>query len=244
MKDNFSSHAEEYLKFRPTYPRELFEFLLKLVSEKITEWDCGTGNGQVAQELAKYFDKVYATDISEKQIKNSVKRKNIHYKVESAEETSFPDRFFDLITVAQAIHWFDFNQFYKEVRRTLKPNGIIAVIGYGLIQTDDETDSIINNFYNNIIGPYWDKERKYIDENYETIPFPFKEKETIKLTNEFQWTLEKFIGYLQTWSAVQHFVKKKNQNPIDLIYKDLKEAWKGGNTKPVKFPILLRIGQV
>ena len=111
MKDNFSVQSDQYIKFRPTYPNELYSFLLALVESKHTAWDCGTGNGQIARELSKYFNKVYATDISGKQIKNDICRDNIFYKVECAEKTSFPENTFDLITVAQAIHWFNFKNF-------------------------------------------------------------------------------------------------------------------------------------
>jgi ubiquinone/menaquinone biosynthesis C-methylase UbiE len=166
MKDNFSSQSNQYIKFRPSYPEQLYNFLLGLVDNKENAWDCGTGNDQVVLELSKYFDKVYATDISADQIRNAYQRDNIFYKVESAEKTSFPEKIFDLITVAQAIHWFDFESFYREVKRTVKPNGVLAVIGYGLIKTEDDTDKVIDHFHHKIIGSYWDKERKYIDENY------------------------------------------------------------------------------
>src|SRR4028119_14246 len=117
MKDNFSALADQYSTFRPTYPIELYQYLMSLVRNRDAAWDCGTGNGQVAQELANYFTKVYATDISEAQIKNAVRKETIIYKVERAEKTSFSDNMFDLITVAQAIHWFDFDSFYGEVNR-------------------------------------------------------------------------------------------------------------------------------
>src|SRR2546428_4753450 len=172
MKDNFSKHSESYAQFRPTYPSELFNFLDEIVPEKRNAWDCGTGNGQVATELAKQFEHVYASDISEEQIANAVKKNNIEYKVEPAEKTSFQPEFFDLITIAQAIHWFDFEEFYKEVNRVLKPNGVIAVIGYYLTNIDPDTDKIIHHFYKNILSSYWDAERRYIDELYQTIPFP------------------------------------------------------------------------
>ncbi|MEX2593981.1 MAG: class I SAM-dependent methyltransferase [Anditalea sp.] len=194
MKDNFSTQSDKYAKFRPAYPRELYDFLLSLVPGTQKAWDCGTGNGQVAQELANFFHQVFATDISQEQIKNAPPNGKIVYSVQKAENTSFPDNTFDLITVAQAIHWFDFNEFYKEVNRTIKHNGIIAVTGYGLMQTYREADLIIDDFYHNIIGPYWDKERRYIDDHYRYIPFPFYELESIQLENKFEWTLEHLIG--------------------------------------------------
>src|SRR3954471_1919616 len=163
MKDNFSTQSEQYVKFRPTYPDKLYQFLWPLIETKDTAWDCATGNGQVAQELSKHFKGVYATDISENQIKNAIQRENIFYKVERAEQTSFRNKNFDLITVAQAIHWFDFEAFYKEVKRVIKPKGILTVIGYGLFSIDKDTDAVINRFYREVTGPYWDKERRFVD---------------------------------------------------------------------------------
>lgn len=244
QKDNFSNQSAAYAKYRPAYPPELYQFLFSLVKDKDAAWDCGTGNGQVAMELSKFFAKVTATDISEQQIKNAVRRDNIFYSVARAEGTVFADNSFGLITVAQAIHWFDFESFYREVNRTLKPGGIFAVIGYGLIRIDNETDQIIDHFYQHIIGPFWDKERRYIDENYQTIPFPFNELQAPVLKNSFEWTLEELLGYLETWSAVQHYIKAKNENPVNLLKKELGKIWVKGTTKKVQFPILLRVTKI
>jgi len=243
MKDNFSNQSEQYAKFRPTYPDELYQLLLSLIKIKDSAWDCGTGNGQVAHELSKHFKEVYATDNSENQIKNAIQQPNIFYKVERAEQTSFSGKSFDLITVAQAIHWFEFDAFYKEVERTIKPNGILAVIGYSLPDIDEQTNGIIKKFYHHVVGTYWDAERKYVDEHYRTILFPFKEIESPQFYSSYEWTLDQMVGYLNTWSAVQHYIKAKKQNPVDLIYDDLKGVWKQG-TKTVRFPILLRIARL
>jgi ubiquinone/menaquinone biosynthesis C-methylase UbiE len=245
MKDRFSNHAEDYQKYRPSYPEELYTFLLTLVSKKGVAWDCGTGNGQVAVVLANYFEQVFATDISEKQLQQAPKVSNIQYKIERAENTSFPDHYFDLITVAQAIHWFDFNNFYKEVRRTLKPEGLLTVLGYGLLRTDDDTINLmIDRFYTQIIGPYWDKERRYLDEDYQTIPFPFEEIQTPAFHHTMEWNLPQLLGYLNTWSAVRLYEKKEKANPLSLIDEELSEAWGTANrTKRITFPILLRIGK-
>lgn len=242
MKDNFSHQSECYAKFRPTYPKELFEFLMSVVPARTAAWDCGTGNGQVAIELANYFENVYATDISQNQIKNATAKNNIFYTIQRAEQTSFHDNQFDLITVAQAIHWFDFAKFYSEVKRTLKPNGMFVVIGYPLPTIDMQIDNIVHHFYEKILGLYWDKERRYIDELYQTIPFPFKEIPAPKLFATYDWNFDEFIGYLGTWSAVQHYIKKNNNHPADNIIDDFKKCWGDGQTKTVAFPILLRVG--
>ncbi|PKD19244.1 SAM-dependent methyltransferase [Salegentibacter salinarum] len=241
MKDNFSTHSSAYAKFRPTYPQKLYEFLQAKLTDTETAWDCGTGNGQVAGELAEFFQKVKATDISKQQLKNAVKKNNIQYSLQGAEKTNFQDNTFDLITVAQAIHWFNFKDFYKEAKRVLKPNGIIAVIGYSLFNTTPETDEVIRKFYNDIIGPFWDEERRYLDEKYKNIPFPFHEIETPEFQQEYQWSFEHLIGYLETWSAVKHHEKETGENPVNLIKNELKTAF--GSQNKIVFPILFRLGK-
>lgn len=243
MKDNFSKQAVDYSKFRPQYPEEMIECIISFVNTKSTALDVATGNGQVAHKLSNYFEKVFAIDISQKQLDNAIKADNIIYSKESAEETSFKNQQFDLIVVAQAVHWFDFEKFYKEIYRILKPKGIFAVMGYGLFSTNPDSDKILRHFYYDIVGTYWDAERKYLDENYETIPFPFEEIPAEKFKNQLIWTFEELTGYLQTWSSVQHYISKNNQNPIDLIYDDLKVSW-AKNNQEVTFPLLLRIGKL
>ncbi|MBK6265379.1 class I SAM-dependent methyltransferase [Marivirga sp. S37H4] len=244
MKDNFSSQSDKYMKFRPTYPLDFFNYLNSVVTNKQNAWDCGTGNGQIAFELAKTFNNVFATDISQTQIDNALQANNIKYSVQPAEKTNFDNQKFDLTVVAQAVHWFDFEKFYKEVKRTSKTNALLCIVGYGRIEISSQIDDIIKDFYTNVIGKYWDKERKYIDENYETIPFPFEEIQSPKFENKHQWTLEHLIGYLNTWSAVKHFIKKNGYNPIDELEGKLKQQWNSERIKEVNFPILLRIGKI
>ena len=244
MKDNFSQQSADYARYRPVYPDAYFEFILSITKERNTAWDCGAGNGQVAEKLSMYFDKIYATDISAQQIEQAVPNEKIEYSVQPAEQTNFPDGFFDLIVAAQAVHWFDFDRFYTEVNRTLKKDGIISVLGYNRPVIVPEVDEIITRFYQTIVGPYWDKERKYIDEHYQTIPFPFEEVESPKLQIVFEWSFKQLVGYLGTWSAVKHFTKEKEYNPVTEISNALKIAW--GNEaegKSVCFPVMMRTGR-
>lgn len=244
MKDNFSTQSDLYLKFRPTYPQDLFEFLNTVVRSHGTALDCATGNGQLAIGLSPYFNQVIATDISETQLKEARPADNIIYKLEEAEHTSFSENSFDLITVAQAIHWFDFTAFYAEVQRIIKTGGILAVVGYGLIHVNAVVDKVIAKLYSEILGPYWDKERKYIDQHYKTIPFPFEELLAPDFINEYEWTFEQLIGYLQTWSAVKHYTGQHQENPVDILRAELWEAWKEDDIKKVSFPLLIRIARV
>lgn len=242
MKDNFSSKSSSYAKYRPTYPQELYQFLKEKLDKTEKAWDCGTGNGQVAGALAKFFKEVQATDISQQQLDNAIRQPNIHYSVQAAEKTNFPDNNFDLITVAQAIHWFNFKAFYKEVERVLKPGGIIAVIGYSLFKSNPETDEVILKFYRDIVGPFWDEERSYLDKKYRSIPFPFIEIESPGFEQEYEWTFNHLLGYLKTWSAVKHYEKANGENPVDLIEEELKATF--GAENKVVFPILFRLGKL
>ena len=243
MKDNFSKQSDLYSRFRPGYPGQLFDFLLPLVPDKRNAWDCGTGNGQVAAKLSHYFSEVYATDLSAAQIENAERKKNIFYSVEKAEKTLFPDNKFDLITIAQAIHWFEFNAFYNEAQRTLKPGGIIAVIGYDILRINKKIDLLIDRFYRDTTGPYWDDERKYVEEHYLTIPFPFKEITTPGFSMNYNWEPERVTGYLNTWSAVQHYIRKNNENPVDKFSQELKKVWGNVLKRKVQFPIFMRTGR-
>jgi ubiquinone/menaquinone biosynthesis C-methylase UbiE len=221
----------------------MVDFILSFVANKQSALDIATGNGQLAKELSHHFNIVYATDISEKQLDNAEKADNIIYKKEQAEQTSFEDSIFDLVTVAQAVHWFDFDKFHNEMYRIMKPEGLIALIGYGLFATNEETDKIINYLYKDIIGPYWDPERKYIDDNYTTLPFPYKEIPAKHFKSELTWSFEQLAGYLETWSAVQHYKDKKGENPLDIVRKDLRSSWEKSDQK-ITFPFLLRLGKL
>lgn len=243
MKDNFSTASDQYAQYRPTYPEAFFSYLSTLIPHPKTAWDCGTGNGQVATKLSSIFETVFATDISASQIAHAPKLPNVHYSVQAAEQTDFPENHFDLIVVAQAIHWFDFERFYAEVNRTAKHEALLVVMGYGLLKIAPEIDALIATFYKEVIGPYWDAERRYIDEMYLTIPFPFEEITTPSFSNTSEWTCEHLLGYLSTWSAVKHYTSMHGVNPIEALAVDLKKAF-GNQVRQVDFPLLLRIGKV
>ena len=244
MKDNFSTGADKYAKYRPTYPNLFFHFLKGMHAGSQNAWDCATGTGQVAASLSAQFDHVFATDISQSQISQAPRLSNIVYSVQPAESTNFPDNFFDLITVAQAVHWFDFEKFFAEVKRTGRDNGLLVILGYTKIQVEEAIDQVIAEFYTQVVGPFWDGERKYVDENYLTIPFPFEEIKMPTFANQFLWDFDQLIGYLGTWSAVSHYKKAKGTNPINLIEGKLKKLWGPHEQLAVHFPLLLRVGRI
>jgi len=241
-KDLFSSTAKEYAVFRPTYPKELYEFIYKHVAHFDMAWDCGTGNGQVARDLSKRFNKIVATDISAKQIENAYTSSNISYLI-AAEEIDFPEKNFDLITVAQAIHWFDREKFYTEVKRVGKHEARLAVWGYGLLSINKDIDPVLQNFYKNNIGLYWDNERKLIDEHYDTISFPFEEIHVPEFKLSFEWTLDELGGYLSTWSSVQKFYTIHKINPVEGFIEKIRPSW-NSDRMTITFPLFLRLGKV
>ncbi len=242
MKDRFSKHANQYAQFRPTYPPELYELIFKHVQSFDVVWDCGTGNGQAARDLSKKFKKVFATDISAKQIENAYRSENIFYSIAN-ERSSFTDNSVDLITVAQAAHWFDMEVFSAEAKRVSKPNGIIALWGYGLLTINPPIDILLHHFYTHVVGPYWDKERSHIDEHYKNLYFPFQEIQTPPFVISVSWTLLELMGYLTTWSAVQKYISVHNQNPVDELISHIKPHWKD-ETQTVNFPVFLKLARI
>lgn len=241
-KDYFSGHSKLYATFRPTYPDALYSFLFRYVKNFDSVWDCATGNGQVAQVLAKRFKTVHASDISQQQLDQAVQGNNIIYSIQKAEQTTFPDNQFDLITVGQAMHWFDLEKFYAEVNRVAKKDAVLAVWGYAVCSVNTEIDKHFDHFYNHIVGPYWDNARRIVEEEYQNVSFPFKQIETPKFFIRVEWTLQEFTGYLSTWSATQKFIKEKNFDPVPEVTEVLRPLWEG--KKIVSFPVFMKLGTV
>ena len=244
MKDNFSTQAAEYARFRPGYPPELFSFLFQHCQHFDCAWDCATGNGQIATRLAERFQHVEATDISGNQLENATAHPRVRYSVQPAETPLFDAAAFDLIVVGQAVHWFDFDRFYPQVRRVLKPGGLLALVGYNLLMFDDAlVDDLIQHLYSNVLGTYWDPERRHIDAEYTTLPFPFEEIAFPEMSMRYDWTRDHLIGYLGTWSALQHFTRQTGQSPMDETFLEaLGVVWPGSAVKQVRFPIFGRVG--
>lgn len=243
---HFSEQSQDYLKFRPDYPKEMYQYLASLVLEHELAWDCGTGNGQAAAQLANYFNLVIATDISQEQLNVAMKKKNIRYHCWSAEKTEIPSHTVNLVTIAQALHWFDFDSFYREVNRVAADDAIIAGWCYALGSINEVVDLYIKKLYFVILGDeYWPKERQYINDEYKTIPFPYQKITTPQFVIRKMVDFSQLIGYLNTWSAVKEYEKLNQQNPIDLIYQDLQTAWGRVETeRMMTWPIHLLVGKI
>ncbi len=242
FKDHFSKQAADYAKFRPRYPQKLFEYLGSIAPNRGLAWDCGTGNGQAAVGLATVFDRVSATDASEKQIANAQSHERVEYRVTRAEKSDLESASIDLIMVAQALHWFDLDRFYAEARRVLKPKGVLAASAYNLLHVEPAIDEVINRYYYEVVGPFWPPERVLI-EKFEELPLPFSEIQAPSFEMIGQWNLEHLVGYLQSWSATQRFIAANRRDPLEQIIDELRRAW--GNPQEVRtvlWPLILRMG--
>jgi ubiquinone/menaquinone biosynthesis C-methylase UbiE len=243
---HFGENPEKYREFRPNYPIALYDYLASLTIKHELAWDCGTGNGQAAVALADYYKKVIATDVSQEQLSAAIKKENVVYECCPCDQSILANHSSDLITIAQALHWFPFESFYTEVRRVAKPGSMIAAWCYSLGKINENIDQVVERLYTEILGDdYWPPERRYIDNAYQTIPFPFEKIVTPKFTMTKSYNFTEFMGYLNTWSAVKEYNKRHQQNPLDLIFFDLKHAWVDVQCqRTMEWPIHLLIGKI
>jgi len=243
--DHFSELAARYADFRPRYPAALFEYLTTLVPAESVVWDCACGSGQATVDLAKRFQAVFATDASAEQVASAKPQPGVQYSVALAEQSGLPDGSVDLVTVAQAMHWFDLGLFYHEVKRVLRQNGVVAAWAYGINDVEGEdANRIALDYYSNIVGPYWPPERKLVEQGYRGVPFPFAELLAPQLKLEVYWTLEQLLGYYSSWSATNRFIKANGRNPIPALAEALSKAWpEPESPRLVSWQIALRVGR-
>ena len=245
FKAHFSSASDRYAAYRPDYPAALFAWLAGQCAERDTAWDCATGSGQAARGLAPHFRQVVATDASTEQICHAGHHPAIDYRVAPAEASGLADRCIDLVTVAQAAHWFDLSAFYAEAARVLKAGGAIAVWGYGRMLLPGEMDAPFQRFYAETVGPYWPAERALIDDAYRRLDFPFMEIEAPAFAIEVAWTLPRLLDYLSTWSAVKRYQAARGHDPLPPLLAELAPLWGDPETaRALQWPLFLRAGRV
>jgi SAM-dependent methyltransferase len=243
FKDHFSGHAAVYASYRPGYPPALFDFVTSLPRGRALALDCATGNGQAALGLAERFERVIATDASAAQLAHATPHPRVEYRQAPAEQSGLPDRSVDLVTVATAVHWLDFDRFYAEAERVLAPGGAIVVWAYNLPRVTPEISALVDRLSYQIVKTYWPPERRWVDEEYHTLPFPFREVETPSLAIEERWDLHRLLDYVGTWSATQRYLQAHGQDPRELIAGELEAAWGDPDQeREVRFPIMMRAG--
>lgn len=242
--DHFSVQAQDYARYRPRYPEALFECLAQVTDQHQSAWDCATGNGQAALGLVPYFEQIYATDASAQQIAHAFAHERIRYAVVPAERSQLPAQSIDLITVGQALHWFDHPAFFEEVRRVLRPGGAIAVWFYGyfrLAPQETALNDALQHFYGQI-DPYWPPEAQLIHQGYGSIAFPFQELAAPELAMNLDWTLTEMVGYLMTWSGTQRRRLAVGEEAIAADLEQLRSAWPDPEQpKRIEWPLPLRV---
>jgi SAM-dependent methyltransferase len=239
----FATVAREYANFRPGYPPGLFAWLASRTPARDAVWDCGCGSGQASRALAEHFTRVHATDVSPEQIAAAQPNPRVAYSVAPAERSGLDAQSVDLVTVAQALHWFDVDAFYAEARRVARPGGLLAVWTYPRPELADPVlDRLFFEFYRDVVGRYWPPERRHVESNYQTLPFPFEELPHPPFGLEFQWNLEQLAGYASSWSATARYRKATGNDPLPVLRDSLAPGWPAGGTVRVRMPIMLRAG--
>ncbi|KAF8018672.1 hypothetical protein BT93_H3540 [Corymbia citriodora subsp. variegata] len=164
MAELFDKQAETYADARPTYPREWYQKLAALTPRHALAWDVGTGNGL---GVAEHYQQVTATDVIESQLNYAILHPRVRYihtppSISDDELLAMigGENTIDLISVAQAIHWFNLPKFYSIVNRVpRRPGGVIAVWGYQAIHVSPTFDLLL---------------KKYMFDQYKTLPFSFE----------------------------------------------------------------------
>lgn len=245
FRDHFSTQAEQYARHRPVYPGPLFDYLAGLAADRALAWDCGTGNGQAAVELARRFDQVIATDASSEQIKNAFQAKGVDYRAEPAEATSISPASVDLVTAGTAAHWFEFDAFYAEVRRVSKPKGIIALWTYHLPSIAPAIDAWLEHYFRSTLNGYWPERISYLDQRYRTLPFPFEEFTPKPFSMHTRWDFECFVGFLASWSGTMNYCEQNGEDSFGRETDAMKLLWGNPRSqKIVTWNLHFRIGRV
>lgn len=245
FKDHFSTGAANYAAHRPSYPITLVDFLADISPRRSLAWDCGCGSGQLSTLLAERFEHVIATDASRGQLDNATTHPSVEYRCACAEASGLTEGMVDLAVSAQAAHWFDLPAYYAEVRRVAAQGAVIAMVTYGNMVTDGEIFSILHKFYRDVTGPYWDPQRRHVEDGYRSFPFPFDEIQGPKLEIRREWTLFELFGYVETWSAVGALTAALGRAPMDALHDDLARAWGPATlARTVCWPLSMRVGYV
>lgn len=245
FKDHFSSKSDNYAAYRPRYPAALADWLAQTAGAAQTALDSGCGNGQLSVLLASRFADVTATDASAAQIAAAEPHPRVRYRVAPAEASGMPDRSADLLTVAQAAHWFDLPAFYAEARRVLRPGGVLALITYGVTETDDAPGEIVARFYHQTLPPYWPPERRHVESRYRDLPFPFDELTPPVVAMKADWTLGELLGYIDTWSAARNLEKAHGRGPMEAFAAEMTAAWGDpAQRREIRWPLSMRTARL
>jgi SAM-dependent methyltransferase len=245
FNDHFSRQAEGYSRHRPAYPPELFEHIAGLAPARDRAWDAATGNGQAAVMLGVHFAEVLATDASPRQLAHARPHPAVSYVAALSESVPVEADTVDATVVGQALHWFDHEAFFGEVRRVSRRGAVLVAWCYGLHQVEPRIDVLLREFYAATVGPYWPPERRHIEAGYRTIPWPFERLPFPPCVMTARWNLEDLLGYLRTWSSVQRYLQQQGHDPVEQLAPRLAGLWgEEGATREVSWPLHVLAGRV
>jgi SAM-dependent methyltransferase len=245
FKDHFSLVSSGYAAYRPGYPPELVAFLARTAPRRGVAWDCGCGSGQLSVLLGERFESVIATDASAEQVRKAQPHPAVQYRCAPAEASGLADASVDLAVAAQAAHWFDLPAYYAEVRRVAKPRATLALVTYGNPRLEEPIDTVVRGFYSGPLRSYWPPERRLVEDEYRSLPFPFDEIESPAFRMEVRWTLAQLAGYIETWSALRVMEKSVGREQIESFYRDLSRVWgDAAKVREVTWPLAMRVGRL
>ena len=246
FSNHFGKVANAYADFRPHYPDDLFVWLTDQCKSDDLAWDCGCGSGQASVALAQHFSHVRATDASQEQIVRAQLCAGVEYDIAAADNSGLPDRCVDLITVAQALHWFELSSFYEEVRRVGKPGGVIAAWTYGNhVLEGDDVNAVVQHFYTHVVGAYWPPERHHVETGYRELEFPFTRIAAPEFAMQQHWPLPQLLGYLRSWSATSRYMADKGHDPVDALERELTPLWGDpARARRISWPLSILTGRL
>jgi len=244
FKDHFSGVAGAYRAFRPGYPPGLFAWLAGHCPRRDLALDCGCGNGQASVALAEHFAAVLAVDPGAEQVRHATAHPRVTYRVAPAEATGAADGSADLVVAAQALHWFDLDRFWPEVRRVARPGAVVAAFTYGLLTVDAPVDAVVGRLYVETLRGSWPPERAHVDDGYRSLPFPFEPITPPPFAISERWGVDRLLGYLATWSGVTSRDEATGGDVLAEVAPALRSAWGADEVKEIRWPLVVRAGKV
>lgn len=245
FQDHYSEGAASYASYRPSYPRALAEHLAEAAPTPGMVWEAGCGSGQLSTVLGEFFERVIATDASAAQLARAAPHPRVEYRCARAEASGLPDDCADLAVAAQAAHWFDLERYYAEVRRVARPGALAALVSYGIMRIDPPLDAVITRFHDEVLGPWWQPERRHVVNGYGSIDFPFEEIALPAVEMRADWSCSQVLSYVETWSAVRALERAEGRAMLETFREELEAAWgDAGSWKTVHWPIAIRAGKV
>jgi SAM-dependent methyltransferase len=242
---DFSPIARQYAASRPGYPPELFDYLASLVDRRDLAWDCATGNGQAALQLARHFGRVIATDVSAEQIRHATPHPAIEYRVVPAERSGLESGAADLLTVASAVHWFDLDRFFAEARRVVRPGGVLAAWSYHAGRMEPPFGEILDRFYREVVQPYFAPGSKLVDEGYRSLALPGEPIDAPPFSIRADWNLDQMLAFVGTWSGTQEYIRRRGASPVPQLAEPLAGIWgERDRVRTLRWPIAIRVSRL